>query len=274
MVAISVAAEELADRPFREIERPVWFRQLHFQVGHKMKAIVLTCDRYRAMTEHMILRYEQLWPNHPFVFRIPFQNLAGTETERTNYVRTPGDLRATGLHLIADLHDEEWIYWCIDDKYPIRLITEKIVDLIEDVTRSPDMSGLLFCRCRAVLESPKLTLYPKERVNSLGDIYFERKAWHQIWIHQLLRVKVLRHLFSHLPSSIPTAKAMDKLKDDVIKPPEHRLFVTKENFAVFGESTHKGRITQNCYDSIKGTGIELPGRFQRPNGQHVILGEC
>ncbi len=238
-----------------------------------MKAIVLTYDRYRAMTEHMILRYEQLWPTHPFTFRIPFQNLGGKDTDRTNYVRTPEDIRETALHLIADLNDDEWIYWCIDDKYPIRLVTEKIVDLIEDATHSPDMSGLLFCRCRAVLDNPELTLYPRERVNSWGDIYFERKAWHQIWIHQLLRVKVLRHLFSHLPAGIPTAKAMDKLKDDVVKPTEHRLFVTKDNFAVFGESTHKGLITQNCYDSIRSTGIELPRWFDQSNGQHVIIGE-
>jgi hypothetical protein len=33
-----------------------------------MKAIVLTCDRYRALTEHMIRKYEELWPDHPFVF--------------------------------------------------------------------------------------------------------------------------------------------------------------------------------------------------------------
>lgn len=238
-----------------------------------MKAIVLTCDRYRAMTEHMILRYEQLWPDHPFVFRIPFQKLGGTDTERKNYVRTPEDLKETALHLMADLDDEEWIYWCIDDKYPIRLVTEKIVNFIADATRSSDMSGLLFCRCRALLDAPKLTLYPQERANSAGDIYFERKAWHQIWIHQLLRVKVLRHLFSHLPADIPTAKAMDKLKDDVVKLPEHRLFVTKDNFAIFGESTHKGLITQNCFDSIKGTGIELPRWFRRSNRQHDTMGE-
>ena len=242
-----------------------------------MKAIVLTCDRFRVMTEHMILRYEQLWPDHPFVFRIPFQKLREPDSERVKYIEAPGGTPAkipgSILRLISDLDDDEWVYWCSDDKYPIRLITNKIVDLIDDATHSSDMSGLLFCRCRAVLDSPKLTLYPKERVNSLGDICFERKAWHQIWIHQLLRVKVLRHLFSHLPADIPTAKAMDKLKDNVAKLPEHRLFVTKDNFAVFGESTHKGLITQNCYDSIKSTDIELPRWFRHSNGQRVIMGE-
>jgi hypothetical protein len=220
-----------------------------------------------------MLQYERLWPNHPFAFWIPYQELRGTDTEKTKYVNTPQDIRATVLQLIADLDDEEWIYWCIDDKYPIRLITETLVDLVKDAVRSREMSGLLFCRCKALLDTPELTLYPKEWVNPSEDSYLERKAWHHIWIHQLLKVKVLRYLFTNLPEGIITAKAMDKLKDDIVKPAEHRLFVTKENFAIFGESMHKGVLTQNCYDSIRKTNIKLPDSFRSHNGQRVILGE-
>lgn len=239
----------------------------------KMKAIVLTCDRYRAITEHMILQYERLWPDHPFIFHIPYQDVAGADTHRTRYRKTPETIKQTVLQLLADIDDNEWIYWCVDDKYPIQLVTEKITELIADATRSPDMSGLLFCRCRVTLDSPKLALYPEKKINSFGNVYFERKAWYQIWIHQLLRVKVLRHLFTHLPDNIPSAKAMDQLKDDVVKLPEYRLFVTKENFAIFGESTNRGAITQNCYESIVATDIALPDWFRRPNGEYVTLGK-
>jgi hypothetical protein len=238
-----------------------------------MKAIVLTCDRYRAMTEHMILQYEKLWPNHPFVFRIPYQNLGDAATERTEFLKTPDSIGETVLQLIADLDDEEWIYWCMDDKYPIRLMTEKIAGLIADAVRSPEMSGLLFCRCRVTLEDPERALYPQKSTNSFGDAYFERKAWFQIWIHQLLRVKVLRYLFSQMPDRIPTAKAMDAMKNAVPKLPEHRLFVTEKNFAIFGESTRKGVITQNCYESIRRTNIELPAWFQRSSGRYVTMGK-
>jgi hypothetical protein len=239
----------------------------------EMKAIVLTCDRYRAITEHMILQYERLWPDHPFVFRIPYQQIGGTDTQRTNYRKTPEAIKATVLHLLADVDDEEWIYWCVDDKYPVRLVTEKITDLITRAISSPEMSGLLFCRCRITLDSPKLALYPEEIINPSGDIYFERKAWYLIWIHQLLKAKVLRHLFTQLPDRIPSAKEMDQLKDDIVKPSELRLFVTKENFAVFGESTSRGLITQNCYESMVASNIELPAWFRRPNGQHVMMGK-
>jgi hypothetical protein len=239
----------------------------------KRKAIVLTCDRYRAITEHMIFQYDRLWPDHPFVFHVPYQELGGTDTERVKYLTSPSDIKGTILHLLAEIDDDEWIYWCVDDKYPIQLITDKIANLISHAMRSPEVDGLLFCRCRATLNSPRLTLFPRKIKNPFGDTYLERKAWFQIWIHQILRAKVLRYLFTHLPDHIPSAKAMDELKNDVPKLPEHRLFVTKENFAVFGESTRRGVITQNCYESMIAAGIELPEWFRHPDGEYVTLGK-
>src|SRR6266516_1085228 len=197
----------------------------------KIKAIVLTCDRYRTTTEHVIFQYDRLWPDHPFVFHVPYQELGGVDTERVRYLTSPSDIKGTVLHLLAEIDDEEWIYCCVDDKYPSKV------------------------------------------KNPFGDVYFERKAWFQIWIHQILRAKVLRYLFTHLPDHIPSAKAMDELKDDVPKLAEHRLFVTKENLAIFGESTRRGVITQNCYESMMAAGIELPEWFRHPNGEYVMLGK-
>jgi len=240
---------------------------------NRIKAIVLTYDRYRAITQHLIVQYERLWPDHPFVFHIPYQELGGVDSKRIKYLTSPADIKATVLHLLADIDDEEWIYWCVDDKYPIQLVTDKIAGLISHAIRSPEVSGLLFCRCRVTLSNPKLALYPRKIKNPFGDVYFERKAWFQIWIHQLLRAKVLLYLFTYLPDHITSAKAMDELKNDVPKLAEHRLFVTKENFAVFGESTQRGVITQNCYESMLASGIELPEWFRSPNGEYVTLGK-
>jgi hypothetical protein len=76
----------------------------------KIKAIVLTCDRYRAITQHLIVQYERLWPDHPFVFHIPYQELGGADSERIKYLTSPADIKATILHLLANIDDEEWIY--------------------------------------------------------------------------------------------------------------------------------------------------------------------
>jgi hypothetical protein len=242
-----------------------------------MKAIVLTYDRHRAITEHMILQYERLWPDHPFVFRIPYQNLRGNDSVRIKFIKAPGgkpgDIPATVRQLLADVEDEEWVYWCMDDKYPIRLVIEKIARLIAYTRQSADMSGLLFCRCRVTLGRPDLALLPGKRRTPVGDVLLERKAWYQIWIHQLLRAKVLRYLFSRISDSLDSGKALDAAKSNIVKLEEHRLFVTEKNLAVFGESTRGGAITRNCYDSIRKTNIELPEWFQHPSRERVTMGK-
>lgn len=242
-------------------------------MAERVKAIVLSWDRHRVVTQHMIAQYGRLWPDHPFVFRIPFQTLAGVTSNREEYIRTAPDIPGTVLQLIADLDDKEWIYWCADDKYPIQLITEKFTELFNYAREQEDMSGLLCCRCRVTLEKPELSLFPGHRVTPDGDVLLERRKWFQIWIHQFLRVKVLRYFFTHMPKDIPNAKVMDELKNDIPKPDDLRLFVTQRNYAIFGESTQRGILTRNCHRSIKGSGLDLPEWFRRPNGIDVTMGE-
>ena len=35
-----------------------------------MKAIVLTCDKYLPITDHMLYTYQKLWSSNPFTFII------------------------------------------------------------------------------------------------------------------------------------------------------------------------------------------------------------
>src|SRR5213595_2808537 len=189
-----------------------------------MKAIVLTFDRHRAITQHLMLQYQRLWPDHPFRFRIPYQQLRGADSERAEYIESPPEITATVLRLIEDIEDEEWVYWCSDDKYPIRLIVEKVKELLNYALTASEISGLLFCRTRVTLDRPELALHSNRRVTPAGDILLERKAWYQIWIHQFLRGMVLRFLFYQLPAQVVSAKLMDALKDQVPKLAEHRLF--------------------------------------------------
>ena len=238
-----------------------------------MKAIVLTFDRHRAITQHLMLQYQRLWPDHPFRFRIPYQQLRAPDTERAEYIESPPEIPATVLRLIEDIEDEEWVYWCSDDKYPIRLIVEKVKELLNYALTASEISGLLFCRTRVTLDRPELALHPSQRVTPAGDILLERKAWYQIWIHQFLRAKVLRFLFSQLPPQVPSAKALDGLKNRIEKPEDYHLFVTQQNFAVFGESTKRGTITRNCLESIARTDIELPEWFRHSNGERIMMGQ-
>lgn len=243
-----------------------------------MKAIILTYDKNRVLTEHMMLKYKQLWPNHPFRFHIPYQRVKGEDPNECLYIKTPVDIKGTVLRLLEGLDDEEWIYWCIDDKYPLFLDIAKIVQVMNwALYSSPDQcSGVLFCRIRDVLTGKAL------QQNWLGrdiqcrdkyrNTYLLRKNYEQIWLHQFIRVKVIRYLFENLPEPIQNAKQMDSSKYKVNLPQSHSLWVTQDNLAVFGESTSRGEITANCYESLVQNQLELPELVIDKNTR-IILGE-
>jgi len=234
-----------------------------------MKAIVLTCDRYKALTDHMIFKYGELWPEHPFTFLIPYQNERGRETNNRKYIESPVDIKGTILTLLSDLDDNEFVYWCIDDKYPEFIHAQKISSIIEWLPHcSPErISGILFCRARRML-SYNDSLRKEEEVDKRGERYLRRKNYNQIWIHQFLRVKVIRLLFESFPDRIENAKLMDGFKDGLDLPESHKIFVTEKNHAVFGESTSRGELTENCYKSILKSRLELP---QMPSSNKNIL---
>ena len=237
-----------------------------------MKAIVLTYDRNRCVADHMIACYEELWPDHPFVFRIPYQNKAlNLITQRREYIQTSSEIRATVLTLLEDIHDDEWVYWCIDDKYPVSLNLD-IAKSVFQLTLKGDLShvsSLLFCRARNLLKPENL--FPSTH-NLNGLELIQRRSYHQIWIHQFLRAKVIRFLFSRLPADIPQAKHMDALKDILEVPTDHGLYVTSTNYAVFGESTCGGVLTNNCRDSFLVKRLPLPSWHSNTTNTNVIIG--
>jgi hypothetical protein len=237
-----------------------------------MKAIVLSCDRFRAVTDHMIFKYAQVWPGHPFRFRVPFQELGPTLASGVEYKKSPAGIKATVLTLLDDLDDEEMVYWCIDDKYPIKLDVQRIEAMLRwlSLEQASTVSGILFCRCRKMWDSRFLT--ELAIVDHLENVYLERKGYAQIWLHQFVRAKVLRYLFGSFPDFIPAARAMDELKKRVKKPASHRVFVSSQNAAVFGESTSYGVLTQNCHRSILENGLALPTWGSTTTNEEIVMG--
>src|SRR6266536_3651874 len=115
----------------REVSPPL-IRRLTSDGTPRVPAIVLTCDRYQPFATHMIMRYRAVWPSHPFTFHVPYLRcpLGG---ERVEARQCPEAVRATVLGLLAGFDDETWVYWCIDDKYPIELVQPPVAHLAEAV---------------------------------------------------------------------------------------------------------------------------------------------
>ena len=86
-----------------------------------MKALVLTHDRYRRVTEHMLKTYAVHWPKNNLTFRIPYQYDMQLKAygQSVELVQTSKAIKETVSGLLKGLADDEWIYWCVDDKYVV-----------------------------------------------------------------------------------------------------------------------------------------------------------
>lgn len=204
-----------------------------------MKAIVLTYDRNQPFADLMIRRYRHFWPNHPFQFKVPFQELNGlNHNKRVTFKKTSPNICNTVLELLEGMDDEEWVYWAIDDKYVADIDTSHM-ELLLTFLDSPESDGIdgvcpmriRSLRANSILQTP---------INFQVGTFYRRIDWEQIWLHQFLRVKVLRFFFTEMLSVLcdQPAKEMDRLKKDIEM--DYNLLVTEQSWISLWESTSRG----------------------------------
>ena len=208
----------------------------------------------------MVIRYRKLWPNHPFHFYVPYQLDdpvldAGLGTNVTG-VKCSQSIVPTVLSLLDFFEDHEWIYWCIDDKYPLDLdITQhdKVANLVSSNCLA-DIDGLCLSRVRRLFDGKALARkwlgIRNVKYLAGAGFLFKRIDYSQIWLHQYLRAGVLRKLFQAFPSSIDQAKELDFYKDNMYLAGDVSLYVTTRSFILFGESSSRGVPTLNCLKSM------------------------
>jgi hypothetical protein len=235
-----------------------------------MRALVLTYDKYQPLAEHMIVRYENCWSRHPFTFRLPYQVLPEQLINKYNTqietISSDSAIVPTLNNLIADLDDNEWVFWCIDDRYPVSMDVKKIEKLVTwlDSEEANDVDGVGFTYNDKDWNDENIDTNSK-LTTSFGEDMFRIRNYKIIWFHQFVRVKVLRALFAEFPESIKNAKEMDQYKDKAVLPEGTKRYLCKKQLALYGESSSRGKITQNCFTSMRRHDIRVPDNFEVTN---------
>lgn len=231
-----------------------------------MYALVLTFDKYRPFAAHMIQCYEKLWPDNPFIFRVPYQG-EGVKIyyeekfgKKVEMIKSPSGIVDTMCALSEGLKEEEWVYWCMDDRYPVKLDTCTINKCLSLLNSKNIISGIMFCNNPQIWY--KEHNYGKEYViKDCGLTLYRRRDYTMIWNHQFLRVDVIKTFFNLFPRDMKQAKEMDYIKDRAILPDRQHLYVLDFNAGVYGESTTRGVITLNCYESLIKHCFDIPEGF-------------
>lgn len=264
-----------------------------------MKAIVLTCDKYLKFADHMILTYQKVWPTHPFTFRVPCGTATSTfekygdrvdlmqmdsakmdyDIETETGTKKVSLIRQTVLNLLEDLPDEEWIYWCIDDRYLMRIQEKEMNDIYDFVINNTDSSllAVLFSRNRksSYFKGDKhikkdIQYLTSQKQVLKETIYSDGKFLPDLFGHQFIKVKALRRIFESFPDRPFLGKEMDSFAHGKLI--GEKQLIVENNLVIWGESTSRGQITENCVASFKKWKMELPSGFTISN-IYAVTGE-
>jgi hypothetical protein len=245
-------------------------------------AIVLSYDENHIFVDNLLFKMQKLWPNSGMIYRIPYNSerptylvmkYKGLELE---LIKTPSTIKETVLSLIADLHDNDWIYWCIDDKFPFDINKRKAQQTLNWVRQEKDeiICGVSFAKVRVLEKLKKTSSLARNSILHIeGNIkLIRRESFASVfWMPQFFRKKIIRKVFNSFPDNDFEAKRMDDYLKEVKMDPSFMFYVTEKNYVVLGESASRGIGTQSLKRSMKECGISNYSNKTFSN-KHMIIG--
>ena len=232
-----------------------------------MKAIVLTCDKYHPLADLMMHTYQKLWPDNPFVFRVPYneiypQWLKDKYKEKIELIKAPYPIKETMKTLLNDIGDDEWIYWCMDDRYLMKIDKRRVSEIYHTVLKlgDPQIAGVsMLRRERDKFYKKGSFLLTQSGFKLLESVFSDSEELGGPWAHQFIRCKVLRRMFESFPDRPFAAKEMDFFPKRKLA--GEKIYDAERNLIVFGESASRGELTINCFLELKRQGLKAPAGF-------------
>jgi len=222
-----------------------------------MYAIVLTFDQQIQFARLVLESYSRLWPDCSFTYRIPYNEKvpnALASRPDVELVRTKRDIKATMETLLIDIEDEEFVFWAIDDRYPVKLVGTGILEqILAFVSQSPtDIDGV------------KLTNHAVKVVGDQVQVIGETRFRLQVdfpggfYTHHFVKSKVLKRCFLgfDLPSDYSIRQFHDKLL--AVTAWNDRVLVPERPIVCFGESCSRGKMTLNCLCDLRKHNLNVP----------------
>ena len=222
-----------------------------------MYAIVLTFDQQIQFARLVVESYSRLWPDCSFTYRIPYNEEfpdALASRPDVELVRTKRDIRATMETLLTGIEDEEFVFWAIDDRYPVRLVDTGVLEqILAFVSQSPtDIDGVKLTNHAVKVLS--------DQVQVIGETRFRLQVDFPggFYKHHFVRSKVLKRCF--LGFDLPSDYSIRRFHEKLLAVTEwnDRVLVPERPVAYFGESCRRGRMTVNCLCDLRRHNLNAP----------------
>lgn len=229
-----------------------------------MKAIVLSFDKQAGFVELLYKKYAELWSDCPLSFRIPVNNRETYSSyeyfkskDNVELIDSPIDIKSTMISLLAGLSDDEWVYWCIDDRFPIEIKNVQILNsIVNDLEsgRHNDLKGIKLFRWREAL---------MDNVVDLGGEKFQQqqpRTLYGFWLHSFVKVSVLKEIFlsSELPEEYKITDITTVFYSKEFIASFENTVVPENDIVLMGEPCVDGEITTNGLEELKKYNCPIP----------------
>jgi hypothetical protein len=233
-----------------------------------MKAIVLSCDRYHKITDHMITTYQDLWPSNQLKFLIPYNEkypkfLEDKWGEKVEFVKTPVEFKETINGLLKNVDDDEWVYWATDDSYLVDLNEEAANNTYDFVTNIQDDSIYSVIFYYGIYDKANNIVDRNDFIIHNEYKFLRKKKITYQWQHQFCRAKVIKKMFECFDEP-DYPKEMDHMLKESSSDKFWNMtnigkwYVTERNSVIMAEPTSRGNLTKNGLESFKKYKLEAP----------------
>lgn len=223
-----------------------------------MYALILTLDRQIEFAQLVIQSYSKLWPTSTFIYRVPYNReypRVLAQQPNIELIQTGEGIKSTMFSLLNGIEDDEFVYWAIDDRYPVRIRNTRILDRIQAFI-SADRTNIDAVK----LISLDANLCDEGSRIVLGGIRFRWQTKflaNGFYMHHFVRARILRNFFLdfELPDNYSIREFHERLLETGIG---NRLLVPRNSLIRFGETSRNGKITLNGLYDLKRYQIKIP----------------
>jgi len=230
----------------------------------KMKAIVLTFDMQSGFAELAYKKYMELWPKCPLQFRIAFNEAQQNKSydyfaskRNVELIQTPSDIRSTMEKLLCDVGDDEWVYWCVDDRYPIEIKSTNVLNDIYVGIMEGKVDSFNAIKLFTWRETLTTTSH---RLADRNFVLQKPSGLYGFWHHYYVKSKVLKFFFfsEELKPGYRIADFTRVFHSAGQLEPLKKTLVPMEDILLFGEPCVEGMLTINGIKDLRENDCPLP----------------
>lgn len=207
--------------------------------------------------------YARLWPGHPFTFRVPFASATGSAAfahlsaqGNCEMMQSPVSIKDSMAVLLDGIASSEWVFWCIDDRFPVRVEAAAATRLAEDLGTLPrHVEEVKLLHWKEPLLAGRIAIGGRRfRCQAPGTR--ARGFWH----HHFVRAAVLRAAFlgEDVARDCRIYAITERIKDREGLLFDGAAVVPTRPFLSLGEPLVEGLLTRNGREWLERMQCDAP----------------